>query len=132
MRKFPKVRWIFIYLLSISICCIFGFTAGFLSSPNESENLLTVSWGDGKYGKAFYGAQVFAYPETGKYRVEARVAIGHGNGYYHNCGVIGRVATWAEAKDKYGNITWTPSGLNIGSSNKVEYHLSREIVENHR
>jgi hypothetical protein len=132
MRKSSKVIWIFVYIGSIFIFSIFGFTVGYFSSPNESNSLLTVSWGDGKYGKAFYGAQVFAYPEAGKYRVEARVTIGQGNPYYHDIGVLGRVATWLEARDKYGTITWTPAGLNIGSSNRVEYYLPRAKLENHR
>ncbi len=132
MGKLPKFTWVLIYIISILTFSIFGFMTGYISRLDKSANLLAVSWGDGKYGKAFYGAQIFAYPVVAKYRVEAYVTIGQGNPYYHDIGILGRVATWQEARDKYGNITWTPAGLNIGSSSKVEYYLPRAKLENHR
>lgn len=99
-------------------------------APDVSK-LLAVSWGDGKYGKAFYGAVVYLEPVAGGQAVKAQVQIGRGNPMFHECGEIGRAATAEEALAKWGKIEWKDSGLHIGSGAKA-YFLPRSILESHR
>lgn len=86
-----------------------------------------MSWGDGKYGKAFYGAQVYVEPVGSRFTVRAQVHIGHGNSLYKDCGVLGTEDSLSEAVQKWGKIDWQPDGLHVGS-----YFLPRFQLETHR
>lgn len=92
---------------------------------------MAVSWGDGKFGPAFYGAYVYLEPVATGYVVRARVAIGRGNGYFHDCGELGRTASEAEAVAQWGKIEWHEDGLHIGNGTN-HYFLKRTELENHR
>lgn len=96
-----------------------------------THSLVAVSWGDGKYGKAFYGAYVQLQPVEGGYSVEAFVTIGRGNPTVHNCGELGRVATAEEAVAKWGKIDWQDDGLHIGTGTNA-FFLPRAKLESHR
>lgn len=101
-----------------------------LDTPDLSK-LLAVSWGDGKYGKAFYGAIVYLEPATFGQRVKARVQIGRGNPMFHECGELGRAATAEEAVAKWGKIDWQDDGLHIGTGTNA-FFLPRAKLESHR
>ena len=108
-----------------------GFAAGWLISARRSETRLdrvvAFRWGDGKYGDAFYGAQVYLDPLPAGYSVRARVYIGRGNDYFEDLGEIGTAADDTEAVKKWGAIEFLPDGLHIGV-----YFLPRERLEAHR
>lgn len=112
------------------------FLLGWLLAANKGEQqmerLVAVSWGDGKYGKAFYGAYVFLRPVTGGgYYVMARVQIGRGNPMFHDCDALGYVADPKEAVAKWGKIDWQEDGLHIGTGTNA-YFLPRAKLESHR
>ena len=96
-----------------------------------THSLVAVSWGDGKYGKAFYGAYVQLEPVEGGYAVEAFVTIGRGNPTVHNCGELGRVTSSEEAVAKWGKIDWQDDGLHIGTGTNA-FLLPRAKLESHR
>src|SRR4051794_3782576 len=85
-----------------------GFVAGWLAAGAFTEGAdgrtIAMSWGDGKYGKDFYGAQVYVVPGRGGLSVRARVLIGPGNDYQHDCGEIGRAANLPEAVERWGKV----------------------------
>ena len=70
-------------------------------------------------------------PATLGYSVWARVYIGRGNDYFHDCGKLGTVQTDAEAVSRWGTMDWREDGLHIGSGTN-EYFLPRTKLENHR
>jgi hypothetical protein len=102
-----------------------------LAAQRAEQRLLAVSWGDGRYGPAFYGAYVFIVPDEAGFRVHARVAIGRGNGMFHDCGELGRVTTETEAVARFGRVSWEPSGLSIGTG-PSRFFLPRAELERHR
>jgi hypothetical protein len=117
--------------LIVITALLIGFGAGWLISrdrcADSMERIIAVKWGDGRYGKAFYGAYVLLEPSGDGYLVRSRVYLGRGNDYYHDCGVIGTVSNDAEAVSRWGTIDWKDDGLHIGS-----YFLPRDRLENHR
>jgi len=100
-------------------------------SATQLDRLVAVSWGDGKHGPAFYGAHVYLEPAGNEFSVRARVYIGRGNNYFHDCGELGRVQTDAEAVARWSNIAWTEDGLHIGNGTN-HYFLARSMFEDHR
>jgi hypothetical protein len=96
------------------------------------ETTIAMSWGDGKYGKEFYGAQVYLVPDGSEYSVRARILIGPDNGYYHDCEEIGRVTTVQEGVDRFGKIRWEEKGLSIGDPAAGGMFLPRVRLESHR
>jgi len=127
-----SIRWAVVIgaVLVTAVTIAFALGSG-QGAERAEERLLAVSWGDGKYGPAFYGAYVFLVPEPPGFRVHARVAIGRGNGMFHDCGDIGRAASEAEAVARFGTITWEPTGLGIGTG-RGRYFLPRAELERHR
>lgn len=97
------------------------------SAANQAGNVIAMSWGDGKYGKAFYGAQVYTDAFNPPFTVRARVRIGPGNPMYHDCGVLGTAASFEDVVRKWGTIEWAPDGLRIG-----DFFLPRARMEAHR
>ena len=95
------------------------------------ERVVAMSWDDGKYGPAFYGAHVYLEPMASGRSVRARVFIGRGNDYFHDCGELGRVATDADAVARWGRIEWREDGLHIGTGTN-HYFLARAQLESHR
>src|SRR5438067_1784565 len=111
-----KSRSGFILWLSISLAT---YCAGWLTANarNEEElnRVIAVSWGDGQYGKAFYGARVFEVPRSTGLSVHAIVAISPNGVRFHDCGEIGRAESHADAVSRWGQIAWREDGLHIGS-----------------
>jgi len=101
------------------------------ASETQVARIVAMSWGDGGYGPAFYGAHVYLVPLTSGYSVRARVYIGRGCDYYHDCGELGTVQTDTEAVARWGTIDWQADGLHIGSG-PDSYFLARAKLESHR
>jgi hypothetical protein len=115
---------------------IAGFAVGWVLSSGASaarlERVVAMSWGDGKYGPSLYGAHVYLVPAAGSgYSVRARVYIGRGNGYFHDCGELGTARTDSEAVARWGTIDWREDGLHIGSG-PDHFFLARVTMESHR
>jgi hypothetical protein len=112
-----------------------GVVVGWFLPRNTTEitqRVIAASWGDGKYGPSFYGAQVVLEPVNTGYSVKGRVWIGPGNPYLHDCGELGRVANYQEAVEKWSKITWKEEGLYIGTGGPDDYFLARKKMESHR
>lgn len=129
MRRFAPL------FVVAAVALLVGFVVGWIQATTQSatrlERVVAVSWGDGKYGPAFYGAHVYLEPQNGGYSVRARVYIGRGNVYFHDCGELGTVQTDAEAVAQWGTIEWREDGLHIGSGAN-HYFLARGEIESHR
>jgi hypothetical protein len=111
---------------------IFGWLVSGYFGERAIDRSIAMSWGDGKYGKDFYGAQVYLVPVGSQYSVRARVHIGSGNAYYHDCGELGRANSVQEAIERWGTIRWHQDGLDIGNPAEGGYHLPRKRLESHR
>lgn len=113
----------------------FGLVVGWIQANRtieaQLERVVAMKWGGGKYGPSFYGAHVYLEPLSKGYSVRARVYIGRGNDYFHDCGELGTVRTDSEAVAKWGSIYWREDGLRIGSGTN-EYFLPRAKLESHR
>jgi hypothetical protein len=118
-------------ILLAALLAAAAFSAGWMLASRAGERRLdrvvAMQWGPGKYGEAFYGAHVFLEPAAGGYSVRARVYIGRGNDYFHDCGELGRAASDLEAVRKWGRIEFRPDGVHIG-----DYFLPRARLEAHR
>jgi len=124
-----------LFLAVAFIAALVGFGVGWVAASAKSatrlERVVAMSWDDGKYGSAFYGAHVYLEPVASGYSVRARVFIGRGNDYFHDCGELGRVATDADAVARWGRIEWREDGLHIGTGTN-HYFLARAQLESHR
>ena len=129
MRRF--IPFFAVAVLAIS----FGFIAGWIWASiqiaDSVDRIVAMSWGDGRGGPSYYGAQVYLEPVTSGYSVKARVLIGRGDGYFHNCGVLGTAQTDSAAVAKWGTIDWREDGLHIGSGAN-HFFLPRAELESHR
>lgn len=119
------------YLLAVLV----GFACGWFLSvrvvETRLENVVAFDWAGGTYGPAFYGAHVYLVPIKRGYSVRARVYIGRGNNYFHDCGELGKVESDAEAVSKWGQIAWREDGLQIGAG-PDHFFLARSQLESHR
>lgn len=93
---------------------------------------VTVRWGDGRYGPAFYGAWVYAEPSKGGLSVRLRIQIGPNNPVWHDSGELGWVSTHEAAVREWGTIAWREEGLYVGSGGPCDYFLPRKRLESHR
>ena len=124
--KHKRILQYFSVLLFAVIVFFIGFYCG--RDAYQSE-LIAVKHIDGKYGKAFYGVEVFGKDVGNRIEVYARVHIGGVDKfYYHDCGQIGFAWNWQDAKEKFGNISVDGSHLSIGNT----YSIKKEKYENHR
>jgi hypothetical protein len=127
-------RFVPFFIIGV-VALLVGYLVGAVVEGNASRKelgrLVAVSWGDGKYGPAFYGAHVYLEPVTSGYSVRARVYVGRGNDYFHDCGELGRVQTDAEAVARWGTIEWREDGLHIGRGTN-HYFLPKAKLESHR
>jgi hypothetical protein len=126
-----------VMIFSLALFCAFaGLVGGWLLASNRTaeriDRVVAMQWGDGRYGRAFYGAQVYLVPVGKEYEVQARVLIGRGNDYFHELGNIGHVPTAAEAVAQFGKIEWRPDGLYIGDGQNFPVFLERSKLESHR
>ena len=132
-------RWLRWFLLAIPLFLsgyVTGWVRGQLPSERRIDRVVAMSWGDGRYGRAFYGAHVYLEPldEQPGYAVHVRVYIHRGTfsrSYFHDMGEIGRAASDEEAVARWGTLTWRPDGLQIGNEPNAPF-LPRETLENHR
>jgi hypothetical protein len=123
-------------LLVLVLGALLGVGLGWVLASRRSETdlqrVVAMSWGDGAYGKAFYGAHVYLEPVSGGYSVQARVYIGRGDGaYFHDIGELGRVATAEEAVARWGRVEWSEDGLRLGEG-EGSFFLPRAALERHR
>src|SRR5687768_12582008 len=99
-------------LLPLLAGSLLGLAAGYFLHAHHTaaqlDHTIAMSWGDGRYGRAFYGAHVYLVPLEQGYSVRARVYIGRGNDYFHDMGELGRAATDEEAVARWGEVQWTP------------------------
>jgi hypothetical protein len=118
------------------LCALASFVGGWLlAHHNDAERIdrvVAMQWGDGRYGPAFYGAQVYLVPTDKEYDVHARVWIGRGNDYFHELGKIGHAPTAADAVARFGVIEWRPDGLYVGGGRDFPVFLARARLESHR
>jgi hypothetical protein len=127
---------ILVILISAGLMAFTAFIGGWvLAGHQEAERIdhvVAMSWGDGRYGKAFYGAHVYLISSGQEYEVHARVLLGRGNDYFHDLGLLGRVATPEDAVTQFGKIEWRPDGLHIGDGQNFPVFLERARLESHR
>ena len=117
-------------------CLLLGYAFGWVSTRNDGidavQRVVAMSWGDGKYGKAFYGAEVYLVPTADRYSVRGRVWIGRGGGYFHDLGELGTVTQSEDAVVKWGKIEWSDAGLTIGPGAPNPVVIPRAKLESHR
>jgi hypothetical protein len=130
-RGLTPLFWFGIGLVTLGVGVGAGWIAAARSAELRAARLVAVSWGDGKYGPAFYGAFVYLVSEGGGYSVRARVALGRGNDSFHECGELGKVRTDEDAVARFGRVVWRNEGLYIGQPGG-EYFLPRAHLERHR
>ncbi len=122
------------------LALVIGFSLGYLArwgttrdrESDAIQRVVAMSWGDGKYGKAFYGVEVYVLSAKGGYAVHARVWIGHGNGMWDDLGELGVVGSPEEAVEKWGHVEWSASGLTIGPGDPDPFFVPRARLESHR
>lgn len=116
--------------LGIMLFGVLAFFIGFYCGTDDyKSDLIAVKHIDGKYGKAFYGVEVFGKEVGNRIEIYARIHIGGVDKfYYHDCGKIGIAFNWQDAKEKFGNISVDGSHLSIGNT----YSIKKEKYENHR
>jgi hypothetical protein len=129
----PQVlRWIAFAAAAVVLGFI-GYGAGLWQSYINRERTLAMAWGDGRAGKAYYGAKVMLKPDAQGYTVNVKVVMGpyglDGDDFvrYHDFGTIGHVATTEEATQKYRTIVWKKDGLHIGP-----FFGRRDVIERDR
>ncbi|PCI27094.1 MAG: hypothetical protein COB67_09400 [SAR324 cluster bacterium] len=124
-----------ISVLGIITVLVFYFAYYFYNGYSGTFNLIAVSWGDGKYGKAFYGVYVYAVPFEDKISVKSTIHIGRGTpfvGYQYDLGEIGISNSMEEAVKQWGKITWSDEGVLIGKGQNHELFITKEKIESHR
>jgi len=129
-------RLIIVCALCSSLAASLGYAVARFVHANDVtdaiQQVVTVSWGDGKYGKAFYGAEVYLEPAAAGYAVRGRIWIGRGNSYWHDLGVLGNVATSEEAVAKWGRVQWDETAVTIGPGDPMPFVMPRTRLESHR
>ncbi|MBR2427402.1 MAG: hypothetical protein IKB16_11765 [Lentisphaeria bacterium] len=117
------------YSGAVMLAVLLFFIGFYCGRDDYRSGLIAVKHIDGKYGKAFYGVEVFGKAAGNRIEVYARVHIGGvDRNYYHDCGKIGIAWNWQDAREKFGGITFDGSVLSIGST----YSIPKEKYENHR
>lgn len=102
----------------------------------REERLVAVSWGDGKYGEAMYGAYVYLGNATDDaVEVKATIHIGRDTFFAsqeYDLGVIGSAKDEVEAVKRWGRVTWKDDGVEFGGEAGRSYWLPRAAFESHR
>lgn len=99
------------------------------------DKLVAVSWGDGKFGQALYGAYVFYEEKDGQLVVKLSVRIDRGSfwgQYAHDVRTLGIVKDPVEAVTRWGALSWSDQGLRVGSPSGPTYLFPRAELEQHR
>ena len=124
-----KMKRIFRYIGIILLAVLIFFVGFYCGIDDYKSDLIAVKHIDGKYGKAFYGVEVFGKDAGNRIEIYAKIHIGGVDKfYYHDCGKIGIAGNWQEAKEKFGNISFDGSVLSVGNT----YSIPKEKYENHR
>jgi hypothetical protein len=101
----------------------------------QLEQLVAVSWGDGRYGPAFYGAYVYYEPRPdGQLDVKLSVRIGRATlftRYEHDPRTLGVARDSDDAVARWSLITWTDAGLIVGAGSDA-HRFPRNELERHR
>ena len=121
-----------LYLSLIAAGALVGWGVNRMMWPHDTSfvgRTVTVSWGDGKYGPAFYGAWVHTEPSGRGFSVHLWVCIGPGNPMWYDVGELGWVPTHADAVRDWGKVTWREEGLYVGTG---DYFVPRTKIESHR
>ena len=127
----PLYAQLFIFApAALLVGFVFGWKQASSASETQLEQIVAMSWGGG-FEDAFYGAHVYFEPQDNGYSVKARVYIGRGMDYFHDCGELGKVWTEAAAVAKWGAIDWREDGLHIGRGTN-HYFLPKAELERHR
>lgn len=114
--------------LPVLIAIIIAFLSGWCHGISSyRSSLIAFRYIDGKYGKAFYGIEVYAKENKKHLEVHAKINIDLTGGYYYDCGKIGFASSFADAKKKFGNILFDGENINIGS-----YRISKSEYATHR
>jgi hypothetical protein len=122
-------------VLTVALAASLYFAYFFYQQALQQNHLIAASWGDGKFGKAFYGARVYYVPEGQQVRVWLAVQIDRGSvwtQYSHNPRLLGTAGSASEAVAKWGQLNWTERGLQVGSSAGSSYLFPTAELENHR
>ncbi len=119
-------------LIAMFVCGIaVHWTLKYYEYEARIDQVVAMKWVDSKFGPAFYGVQVYLEPIPLGFDVMARVHIGRGNGYFHDCGRLGVVKTDIEAVSQWGMIDYRDDGLHIGEGSSA-FFLPKADLENHR
>lgn len=125
-------------LLALVAVAALALSVHFYRRASQLERLVAVSWGDGKYGKAFYGAYVFYEDHDGQdgpLLVKLAVRIDRGtlwSQYAHDTRQLGVAKDAADAVEKWGVITWSDKGLTVGRTPENAHFFPRDDLERHR
>ncbi len=122
----------FFLVATIAVLCVICVTL--YRNINDEYRLIAVSWGDGKYGKAFYGVYVYMGKELeNEVEIKAKIYIGRGSylfNYFHDLGVIGKSRNEPGEINQWGKIIWKPDRIEIGANNT--FFFPRAKLEQHR
>ena len=127
MNKMKNNRYLR-YAWIIFVVMILAIISWFCGIDSYQSKLIAVKHIDGKYGKRFYGVEVFGKEVGNRIEIYARIGIGGVDRMYcHNCGKIGVAADWEKAKEKFGDISFDGNILTIGT-----YSIEKKVYEGHR
>jgi hypothetical protein len=118
-------------LIALLLAFVGGRLLESIEAQHRMDSVIATSWGDGKYGKAFYGAIVLTEARAPGLAIRLVVQCGQGNGMYHDCGVIGTAADHKDAVARWSQIAWQSDGLHVGMGPGA-YFLPQATLENHR
>jgi hypothetical protein len=113
----------------------FALSAYLYRAAIQLDHLVAVSWGDGKYGRALYGAYVFYEERDSQVLVKLSVRIDRGSfwsQYAHDTRTLGTAKDAADAVAQWGTITWSAEGLKVGSPPGPTHLFPRAELESHR
>ncbi len=126
-----RIRLAFAVIAVFTCGMAVHWTLRYYQYDEKVDQIVAMKWVDNKYGQAFYGVQVYLEPIPSGYEVKARVHIGRGYSYFHDCGRLGVVKTDSEAVSQWGSIEYRDDGLHIGEGS-AEFFLPKADLENHR
>jgi hypothetical protein len=130
-----KKRWVMGALAAPLVAALAYLGAQLYAQAQQFNHLVAASWGDSKYGKAFYGARVYYTEDDKQLRVWLAVQIDRGSlwtQYGHTPRLLGVVSSPAEAVAKWGQLSWTERGLQVSGSDNSSYLFPTAELENHR
>lgn len=125
-------------MVSGAVGLVLLVAGAFVASDKILDNgysIVAVSWGAprGQTKPLIYQARVSASDDDGDGVLEVRTVVYIGSGIYqHDMGLIGTATSREEAIERFGQVTWTESELQVGGRDGVQGRLSRSTLESHR